>query len=185
MLHALPNAATDRANDGKFSDNSKKKFASLHLHDLVYNLCPKDDRGNRRLVDSVPAEIARELTRNHDCTFTEADKLADGTYVPLPNVTKSKFVQYVDQLEAAAQQVAETISSVPVRRPTRASPPTVTADQIQNQQLQDDMARQAAQVGKQKSDLQNFEAQLEKRRKELELRERALKESQKDVDTNS
>jgi len=123
-------------------------------------------------VDAIPTALARELTNNHDCTFTTADMLEDGTYVPLPNVTKEKFVAYVKGLESRAKAAAKSATMVTPndkRRSTRNSQSNVTTHQIENERLKEQIARQSAQLEKQKSDLSRFKESLDARRKELFL----------------
>ena len=180
LLAALPSAATSRANDKAFSNKSIKQFASLHLHDKVYQLCTRDSRGHRKLVDSISPELARDLSKNHDLTFTTSDMFEDGTYVPLPNVTKQKFVTYANDLERKSLSARVDVQTTPQMK-TRASATAATADQIHAEQIEDQMASQAAQIEQQKSNLIRFETELKKRQEELEMREKALTKSHIDL----
>ena len=62
ILAALPISALERSRDKSYSSSSKMHFASLHLHDLIYNLCPKSASGNTLLVDSISSELANLLS---------------------------------------------------------------------------------------------------------------------------
>ena len=104
FLKALPRDATTRANDERYSESTRLLFASLHVHDKIFDICRPDERGNVFLVDSIPASMARELSRHHGCTFTDTDKFSDNTYVPLPNVRPKDFFDYADGLEKKALQ---------------------------------------------------------------------------------
>ena len=102
ILAALPIPARVRSMDESYSNCSKKHFASLHLHDKIFNLCHKSKCGTTRLIDSIPAELASSLARDHDCQFTLADRYEQGDYVPLPNVAPRDFIEYANGLESRA-----------------------------------------------------------------------------------
>ena len=79
-------------------------FGSLHVHEKIFDICRPDKRGNVLLVDSIPASMAHELSRDHNCTFTDTDKFSDNTFAPLPNVRPKDFFAYADDLKKKALQ---------------------------------------------------------------------------------
>ena len=48
--------------------------------------------------------MAHELSRDHNCIFTDTDKFSDNTFVPLPHVRPKDFFAYADDLEKKAPQ---------------------------------------------------------------------------------
>lgn len=100
MLEVLGTDAILRVNDPRYSEKSRMMFGSLHLHDEVYALCPRNAKGCVSLVDSVPAALADRLTDEFDLYFGDEDMFEDdGTYVPLPNVEPRDMLSYVHDLE--------------------------------------------------------------------------------------
>ena len=162
MLKALPDAAATRANDERYSSNSLFRIASLHFHDEIFNLMKVD--GKLSLIDSIPAETARRLDRDHGLRFTSTDKFDDGSYVPLPNVAPHDIVAAGEAMRSTASRVL--ITPCFSRTPTRSSP--VTTESIEIKQIREELARQAAQSALQEIKYKAAYKELEERKKELE-----------------
>lgn len=179
MLAALPGIATTRVNDDRYSSFTKFKIASLHVHDKIYDICTKSKSGRILLPESIPAAMARDLSYNNSCTFTSTDKLDDGSYVPLPNVSLQTFTAYTDDLEMKAVRAMDYSTPKQDRRTTRDSP--VSSESIQNEQLQEQAARQAVQMQLQKDKLDKMEKALNKRKNELEKLQKEVVARQQDI----
>mmetsp|Transcript_1721 Transcript_1721/g.2912 ORF Transcript_1721/g.2912 Transcript_1721/m.2912 type:complete len:133 (+) Transcript_1721:272-670(+) len=79
IMKASPRNAMTRANDNRYNEKSDIVFASLHLHDNIFDICQRDNRGHIKLVDSIPTAMANDLSREHGCTFTATDRFSDNT----------------------------------------------------------------------------------------------------------
>lgn len=168
MLEALPDEATIRINDGRYSASTQFKIASLHFHDDIYNLCKGTD-AKATLVDSIPSELALRLGRA-GFEFTAADKFPDGSYVPLPNVPPRDIVAYGERLEKESKQAATAAAVTPnVRRtiPTRNSS-IATPESIEISRLKDENRRLNAAHESEKRETELLRAALERRKKELD-----------------
>ena len=166
FLKALGTDATTRASDPRYSKTSNKKFGSLHLHDEIYNLCERDKNNKIVLVDSIPSTLANRLTTEYDLKFTATDKFEDdSTFVPLPNVKPRDIVSYANDLESKAERSAKT-SPPTSRTQTRGSP--ITAESMQVEGLEKQVAMQATQLEVQRSELAKREKKLKAEREALE-----------------
>ena len=181
FLKALPRDATTRANDERYNASTKMVFASLHVHDKIFDLCQRDERGHLLLVDSIPASMARELSRYHGCTFTSTDKFSDNTYAPLPNVRPQDFFDYANDLEKKALQAQASIQEANAiqTRNTSTSP-----EQVKNDRLNELLIRQKAQMKQNQEDIDNQKAEIEERRKELVRMRKEIVERQRDTRGN-
>ena len=91
-LAALPSHARTRANDESYSSKNQLRYASIHVHPRLLDLCTIDKSNHRRLPNSIPHSVGIELTRNTKCTFTQADLVPygeNGEYFPIPNYPPS------------------------------------------------------------------------------------------------
>eukprot|EP00984_Skeletonema_dohrnii_P024317 scaffold13436_cov73-Skeletonema_dohrnii-CCMP3373.AAC.2 len=178
MLQALPSAARQRINDDAYSSNTKFVIASLHFPDEVYNLCKRDGKGNRRLCDSIPSELANALSNKSSSeTYTQADMYKDGSgYIPLPNVPPDVMFARGDSMRADKKRAAECTPAAATKK-TRNSP--VTAEAIEVGFLRETAARDAAQKAVQMRDLQRREQEvLRKQKAAKETMEQALRMQQ-------
>ena len=112
----------------------------MHLHDKIYNLCEVSKGGNRKLVDSIPVELANEL-RQEGLAFTNADRYADGTYVPLPNVSLAQIEEYYNSRKDLEEVVQQTQKK---QRVTRSSTPT--KEEVENKRLSNQIGLQNEQM---------------------------------------
>lgn len=179
MLKALPAAATTRVNDEGYSSNTKFLIASLHFPDEVYLKCPKDNNGNRRLCDSIPSELANELSgKSNSETYTKADMYDDGTstYVPLPNVRPNDIFARGDTMRENKKRAAASTPAA-AKKKTRSSP--VSSEAMEVEALRETFARDAAQREVQIQELRRQEQELQKKQKEAQaLMENALRMQQ-------
>ncbi len=179
MLKALPAAATTRVNDEGYSSNTKFLIASLHFPDEVYLKCKKDCNGNRRLCDSIPSELANELSgKSNSETYTKADMYEDGTstYVPLPNVRPNDIFARGDTMRENKKRAAASTPAA-AKKKTRSSP--VSSEAMEVEALRETFARDAAQREVQIQELRRQEQELQKKQKEAQaLMENALRMQQ-------
>ena len=92
--------------------------------------------------------------------FTSSDKFEDGSYVPLPNVSKEDVVSFGDRYQLSIPTAATTPQ--PLRRETRSSPVTVEINEIAR--LRDQVARQAVQSTVQQNELGAIRKDLDEKR---------------------
>ena len=185
IIAALPRAAELRANDTRYSSTSQSHFASLHLPNCVFNLCPKSN-GTTRLVDAVPVNVAQSLNKEGRCLYTESDRYKDGTYVPLPNVPLKDMFAYADFLVKRNQNVV--VPSLNSGRATRNSinPDVVcTMESIQIEQLKAKIEQMKAQIHDQDGQLRAIKAASSNRKKQLDIKEKNMMESYKSLKKKS
>ena len=88
FLKALGLDAKAKADDENYSNTTRMKFTSIHLHKDIYALCITTSRAScnvKRLPESIPRKIGLRLN-NNGLAFREADEVPESKdFFPLPN----------------------------------------------------------------------------------------------------